>query len=86
MTPCKITGCNYPEGECSGACCCTHDCGEGRTCPARVAKIGQRMPGPEPITGTSWRDYLPDLARAMLLVVGVIVISVVATVAVVGAA
>ena len=37
-------------------------------------------------TGTSWRDYLPDLARAMLLVVGVIVISVVATVVVVGAA
>lgn len=49
--------------------CCNHDCNEGRDCPARVAKVGQRMPAPEPLPPITWRDYLPDLARAMLLTI-----------------
>lgn len=74
MTQCPHTGCKFPDCDCPS------------TCPARVAKIGQRTPGPEPITGTSWRDHLPNLALAVLLVAAVIVISVAATVAVLGAA
>lgn len=41
--------------------CCNNDCEQGRNCPAR-----------EPV---GWRNYLPDLAYAMLLCIAVMVIA-----------
>lgn len=38
--------------------CCT---------PANVAKVGTRMPGPEPLRGSSWRQHLRHLAYWMLM-------------------
>jgi hypothetical protein len=50
--------------------CCNHGCTEAHDCPARVAKVGQRYPAIlQPLPPLTWRDYLKDLARAMLLVV-----------------
>ena len=44
--------------------------------PASVAKVGRRIPKhPQPPRPERWRDYLKDLARAMLLVVAVMFIS-----------
>ena len=51
-----------------------YDCACGAK-PAEVARIGKRMHGPDPLRGLQWRVYLKDLARSMLLVVAVIVIS-----------
>lgn len=55
---------------------CTHQCEEGRTCPARVAKVGQRWPAAEPLPRTRW--YLPELAGALLLVATVMLAAFVA--------
>lgn len=55
--------------------CCNHGCNQGRDCPARVAKVGQRMQAPEPLRGSSWRRHLKDLAAAMLLTMAVILIT-----------
>jgi hypothetical protein len=51
--------------------CCDYDCNQGRDCPARVAKVGKGTPTGEPPFEyvPTWRDYLPDLARAVLLVI-----------------
>lgn len=46
--------------------CCDTDCNQGRDCPARVAKVGQRMPAPDALPPITWRDHLRDLARAIL--------------------
>ena len=44
--------------------------------PARVAKVGRRIPKhPQPPLPERWRDYLKDLARALLLVLAVMFIS-----------
>lgn len=57
--------------------CCDEygECRQGRDCPVRVAKIGKRMPGPEPLRGVAWRRHLKDLASAMLLVLAALVVS-----------
>lgn len=58
--------------------CCDEygDCRQGRDCPAHVAKVGQRIPKhPKPLRPKHSRDYLKDLARAMLLVLAVMFIS-----------
>ncbi len=58
--------------------CCDEygDCRQGRDCPARVAKVGRRIPKhPQPPRPERWRDYLKDLARALLLVLAVMFIS-----------
>lgn len=44
-------------------------CQQGCDCPARVAKVGQRMPGPEPLPEPTWRVRLGDAAAALLAVV-----------------
>lgn len=57
--------------------CCDEygDCRQGRDCPARVAKVGQRIPKhPKPLRVQHDRNHLKDLARAMLLVVAVMFI------------
>lgn len=43
--------------------------------PAKVAKVGKRMHARQPLRGTTWRNQLKDLARAMLLVVAVMFFS-----------
>jgi len=56
--------------------CWNHGCNQGRDCPARVAKVGQRYPAnPEPLRPTGWRHHLKDLARAMLLVTVVMLLT-----------
>lgn len=55
--------------------CCNQDCRQGRDCPDRVAKVGQRMHGPEPLRGSMWRVYLKDLDRSMLIVLAVMLVS-----------
>lgn len=47
--------------------CCNNGCSQGRNCPARVAKVGRRYHGPEPLRAS--RTYLKELARSMLLVI-----------------
>ncbi len=57
--------------------CCDEygDCRQGRDCPARVAKVGQRTPKhPKPLRVKHGRNHLKDLARAMLLVLAVMFI------------
>lgn len=63
--------------------CCNGNCEQGRSCPARVAKIGNGKPTGEPPFEyiPTWRDYLPDFARAVLFVifgmlVGVLIVGV----------
>lgn len=63
--------------------CCDDfgDCRQGRDCPvrkqgAKVAKVGRRIPKhPQPPRPERWRDYLKDLARAMLLVIAAMFVS-----------
>lgn len=47
--------------------CCDYNCNQGRDCPARVAKIGRRIPGAEPLPESSWRRQLRHLAYWMLM-------------------
>jgi hypothetical protein len=56
--------------------CCDEygECRQGRDCPIRVAKVGKRMPGPEPLRGAAWRHRLKDLASAMLLVLAALLV------------
>jgi hypothetical protein len=66
---------------------CNQDCTQGRDCPARkfrstfddepacVAKVGRRMHALEPLRGSMWRLYLKDLARSMLIVLAVMLVS-----------
>lgn len=50
--------------------CCDEygDCRQGRDCPVRVAKVGQRYPKyPQPYPTSIWRRHLKALARFFLL-------------------
>lgn len=57
--------------------CCNEygDCRQGRDCPARVAKVGKRMHAKKPLNGSAWRVYLKDLARSMLIVLAVLLVT-----------
>jgi len=35
--------------------CCNGNCNQGRACPARVAKAGQRYQGPDPLPPGNYR-------------------------------
>lgn len=58
---------------------CNQDCNQGRDCPARARKVKAYPAVPEdqpPFEYVpTWRDYLPDLARAMLAVFVVMIVS-----------
>ena len=49
--------------------CCDEygDCRQGRDCPVRVAKVGQRYPKYPYHPKTLWREYLRATARFVLL-------------------
>ncbi len=42
--------------------CCDEDCHQGRNCPVRVAKVGQRLHGPELLPASVWRYQLKRVA------------------------
>jgi hypothetical protein len=48
--------------------CCDQfgNCNQGRDCPVRVARVGQKMHGPEPIRGAGWRHWLKRLGYWLL--------------------
>lgn len=37
---------------CCDTYCANSGCNQGRNCPARVAHIGKKMHGPEPLSGS----------------------------------
>ncbi len=43
--------------------------------PAKVARVGRRLPGQEALPRSPWRTYLRDLARVMLLAIAVSLVS-----------
>ena len=47
--------------------CCDYNCHQGRDCPARVAKVGQRHLAAEPLPPGTLHDRLPELASGALL-------------------
>ncbi len=57
--------------------CCDYDCNQGRDCPARVAKVGRRITKtPQPLRHPSLISvYLRSLAKAMVLVIAVMLVS-----------
>ena len=55
--------------------CCNHGCNQGRDCPARVAKVGRKIPVPDLQRGSIWRRHLRELARVMLYAIGVSLIA-----------
>jgi hypothetical protein len=56
-------------------CCDDYgNCNQGRDCPIRVARIGQRMKAAEPLPPSIWRHQLRRLGYWMLMaVIGLIV-------------
>jgi hypothetical protein len=49
--------------------CCDGDCHQGRDCPVRVAKVGQKMHGPELLPKSVWRYQLRRLAYWVLMAI-----------------
>lgn len=68
---CHNTGCNYPEGECTGACCCNGDCDQGRACPRRELPVQFAGDEPEPADGLLFLLALSGVALAVLAGTGV---------------
>lgn len=55
--------------------CCDYNCHQGRDCPARVAKVKQRIPGAEPLPDGRWRAHLKTAAKGLLAAMIVLVVS-----------
>lgn len=49
--------------------CCNHGCNQGRDCPARVAKIGQRSRAYDYVPEPGWRRNIKHLATWMLITI-----------------
>ena len=51
--------------------CCDENgnCNQGRDCPVRVAKVGQRQHGPELLPPSVWRYQLKRLAYWVLMAI-----------------
>ena len=49
-------------------CCDDYgNCNQGRDCPIRVARVGQRMKSADPLPPSIWRHQLKRLAYWMLM-------------------
>lgn len=75
-TYCMNHGCNRGPGCPAGTACHSMPGCKDTACPghpgaARVARVGQRYQGPEPLRGSPWRRHLKELARAFLLLIAV---------------
>jgi hypothetical protein len=51
--------------------CCDENgnCNQGRDCPVRVAKVGQKLHGPELLPPSVWRYQLKRLAYWVLMAI-----------------
>lgn len=51
--------------------CCDDNgnCNQGRNCPVRVAKVGQRLHGPELLPPSVWRYQFKRLAYWVLMAI-----------------
>jgi hypothetical protein len=51
--------------------CCDEygNCNQGKDCPVRVAKVGQRMKAADPLPPSIWRDQLKRLGYWVLMAV-----------------
>ena len=47
--------------------CCDYDCNQGRNCPARVAKVGQRTPAAEPLPPSTLPGQMRQVAKWALV-------------------
>lgn len=78
-TYCMNHGCNRGPGCPAGTACYSMPGCKDTACPghpgAKVARIGRKDYGREPLPRSPWRVYLKDLARSMLIVLAVIGIS-----------
>lgn len=45
------------------------NCNQGRNCPVRVAKVGQKLHGPELLPPSVWRYQLKRLAYWVLMAI-----------------
>jgi hypothetical protein len=52
---------------CCDEYCSTHGCNQGRNCPVRVAKVGKKLHGPDPLPSSIWRYQLKKLGYWMLI-------------------
>lgn len=57
--------------------CCDEygDCRQGRDCPVRVAKVGRKDYDREALPPSAWRVYVKHLAKWLLIVLTVLVVS-----------
>lgn len=55
--------------------CCDYDCNQGRGCPARVAKCKPVMQAAELLPPSDAPKYLKRMAKAMLVVLAVVLVS-----------
>lgn len=81
-TYCMNHGCNRgPSCPAGGACHSMPGC-QDTACPGhpgqRVARVGRRYYGPEPLRGSPWHRYLKHLARSFLLLIVVMLSTAVA--------
>lgn len=64
---------------CDDYCCnhgCNHGCNQGRDCPARVAKVKQRVPKhPKPLRQETSTVYLKRCAAWLLTFLGVLLVA-----------
>lgn len=49
--------------------CCNGNCNQGKDCPIRVARIGQRMKSADPLPPSIWRHQLKRLGYWVLMAV-----------------
>ena len=47
--------------------CCDYDCNQGRNCPARVAKVGQRTPAAEALPPSTLPQQMRQIAKWVLV-------------------
>jgi hypothetical protein len=49
--------------------CCNEygDCNQGRNCPARTAKVGQRYPAPAPLPPSTLPQQMRQIAKWVLV-------------------